>query len=246
MKQWFPPQSGTPDPLAGKHRPWSGKLGVYLLLGSLALMFGLVSLLVFTTPLTRNELGLLGGLKITAPEDTALYVGDRLVGTGTSEVSWNELLGATGRTPLALAGKSSTEAVAGADAQLLWSATGPTGVYRGVQDANYGFSQALYRRPDGLLDHVILITCELPDEDSGWSKLIIPVRARQAENPSAEYFPRPTTQAGGNVSRGMIPSRRDHATFELKLGVADGPWPDEAKQYATGEHLWQPEPDAEP
>lgn len=245
MKQWFPSQLDASNPLANTHRRWSGKLGVWLLLGSLAVMFGLVSLLVFTTPLTRNELGLLGGLKITAPEDTVLFVGDRRVGDGKVDVSWNELLGATGRTPLAVSGQATAQSVAGKGAERLWTTKGPTGVYRGVQDANYSFHQSLYRRPDGLLDHVFLIACEFPAEESDWRELVIPVRARRAENPSSDYFPRPTTQGGGNVSRGMIPSRRDHATFELKLGVADAAWPDEANTHANGEPLWRPEPPTE-
>ena len=210
-------------------------------------MFGLVSFLVFTTPLARNELGLLGGLKVMTDDDATVYVGDRKVGTGTVEVAWNELLGSTGRPPLAIAidseptGDQLSGLLAdGARAKLLWQADGPTGTHRGKQDADFAFNEVVLLRPDGLCDHVILIDCQFPNATGAWQRALIPVRVRKLNSSASDFFPRAGVQTGGNVSRGMIPSRRDHATFELKLSVGNGAVPGDLADRLSGAPMWVP------
>lgn len=220
------------------HRGWSGKWGVWILLASLALAFGMVTLLVQTTPLARNELGLLGGLRIIANDDLVIYVADRFIGHGTVNVSWNEILGATGHTPLARH-DDQAEGLVGPHAETLWQTDGPTGAHRGAQDVNFAFRQQLVRRGCGPLDHVFLIECNFPKAEGDWTKAVIPVRVR-AEPSSAKFFPEPGLQGAGNVSRGMIPSRRDNATFELKLEVHRGAWPTAVTESIEPEPLWQP------
>lgn len=245
MKQWFPSPHDR-DLLAAKHRPLSGKFGVWALLGALALMFAAVSLLVFTTPLSRNELGLLGGLKVDAPDDTTVMVGDRQVGSGTVDVAWNELLGASGRPPLAISIDSPLTdadlpaALGRPQAKIVWRNDGPTGTHRGKQDANFAFRQVVLADGDGQLDHVFLIECEFPNGLSPWQRLIVPVRTRKLAEGAADYFPQPGNQSGGNVTRGMIPSRRDHATFELKLSVTDGAVPAKLANQSSGGTYWVP------
>ncbi|WP_425400899.1 hypothetical protein [Aeoliella sp.] len=237
MKQWFA-NPADDNPLEQSHRGWSGKLGVWLLLGAVITAFVVVTVIVLTAPLTRNELGVLGGLKIGANADTMLFVGDRHIGTGTVEVPWNDLLGAAGRPPLAVP-ESDGVNLAGEGAELIWSQDGPNGAHRGAQNVNYKFRQELYRRADGELDHLFVITCEFPDTDSKWSSLRIPIRARKQAD--AGYFPQPSLQGGGNINRGMIPSRRDEATFQLNLHVRDGVWPKVVEEGERGNGLWQPE-----
>lgn len=245
MKQWFPTPENQ-DPLAGSHRSWSGKLGVYALLGAMLLMLGMVSMLVWTTPLTRNELGLLGGLRVAVGDQTTVYVGDRHVGFGTVDVSWNQLLGAAGQPPLAIDVDPATSGIDWPDllgapeADLVWQAAGPTGTYRGDEDANFAFRQIVLKRRDGQLDHVQLVECEFPKANGKWQRLVIPIRARQADKPASEYFPQPGALGGGNVSRGMIPSRRDHATFELKVTLDPGAVPSDLKDVPLSEPLWAP------
>lgn len=246
MKQWFPPPEDR-DPLAKSHRAWSGKLGVWVLLAALAGMFSLVSLLVFTTPLARNELGLLGGLRLTAGEGTTVFVGDRKVGTGTVDVAWNELLGATGRPPLAVAIDAAASDIelpallGAAGASVVFESEGPTGTHRGKQNANFAFRQMVLRRETGELDHLELVDVEFPEVDSDWRRIIIPIRARQLGKSATEYFPQPGAERGGNVSRGMIPSRRDHATFELKVDIDRGAPPTQLAGESAEKPLWAPD-----
>lgn len=239
------PGTGKLQPLERRYHGWSGKLGVGLLLGGLAMAFALVSLVVFTTPLSRNELGLLGGLKLHPGRDIVLYVGDRCVGTRAVEIVWNDLLGASGRTPLAVPVNSATQ-LAGPNAELLWSQQGPTGVHRGEQDCNYQFNEELYRRADGTLDHLFIIDCEFPNADGEWQHLLLPIRARRQGEDATSFFPQAGTKGGGQPSRGMIPSRRDNATFQLVLEVHQGAWPTTVDRGETPSALWQPEAPASP
>ena len=134
-----PPRSAADQPsrptdaAPPNHRTWSGKWGVWGLLIALALGFAAVSSLVFTTPLTRNDLGLLGGLRVTSDEATVVYAGDRRIGEGTVDVSWNELLGAAGRPPLAIPVGAEfldgelPELLGDGTAEIVWSKTGGDG-----------------------------------------------------------------------------------------------------------------------
>ena len=245
MKQWFPSPKNQ-DPLAGSHRSWSGKLGVYALLAAMLLMLGLVSMLVWTTPLTRNDLGLLGGLRVVAGDQSTVFVGDRQVGTGTVDVSWNQLLGAAGQPPLAIDVDPATSSIdwpnllSAPAAELAWQADGPTGTYRGDHDANFAFRQIVLQRRDGQLDHVQLVECEFPKAEGKWQRVVIPIRSRKLDQPASEYFPQPGALSGGNVSRGMIPSRRDHATFELKVTLEPGAAPNDLIDTQLSEPLWAP------
>lgn len=246
--QHFPrPDADRP---VGAKRLWSGKLGVWLLLGSLAVVFSIVSALVFTTPLSRNELGLLGGLHVSADEGIDVYVGSRHVGTGTVSVPWNELLGAAGRPALAIPINAEATDIqlptllGDNGAQTIWSADGPTGAFRGSQDANYSFRQVVLRRVDGQWDHVFLIDCEFPQAAGRWHRLLVPVRVRASGEAAATYYPQPLSEGGGNVSRGMMPSRRDYATFELKLSVEPGAPPSALASEVGEAGLWTPPRDA--
>lgn len=229
---------GNDDPLARSHRAWSGKWSVWILLASLSAGFGVVTLLVQTTPLARNELGLLGGLRVIANDDILVYVGDRYIGHGTVNVSWNEILGSTGHPPLA-SHEGRLEDFVGPDAEVLWQSDGPTGVHRGSQAVNYAFGRLLVRRDDGALDHLFLIDCDFVDAQGQWTRAVLPVRARsEAELP--QFFPEPGLETAGNISRGMIPSRRDNATFELKLEAHAGAWPTTLPESTEPEPLWRP------
>ncbi|MCO6047056.1 hypothetical protein NG895_24420 [Aeoliella sp. ICT_H6.2] len=239
MKNGFA-NTGDETPSVQTQPGWSGKLGVWLLLGAVFTAFALVTWIVLTTPLTRNELGLLGGLNVEASEDTLVFVGDRYIGTGKVEISWNDLLGAAGRPPLAVPGDKDTQ-LAGPDAELVWSQQGPQGANRGPQDVDYSFRQQLYRRADGQFDQLFVIDCSFPKAEGQWRQLLIPVRGRKQGAAAAGYFPQPGLQGAGNVSRGMIPSRRDAATFQLKLQVRKGTWPKAVQEPTADLVLWQPE-----
>lgn len=234
------------QPLEATHRSWSGKSGVLVLLGGLGLMFALVSLLVFTAPLARNDLGLLGGLRVEAGDDVVVYVGDRRVGVGNVDVTWNELLGAAGRPPLVVpvadAGSQSAlaAALAGTEATVVWQEEGPAGTHRGEQDVNFQFRQVVLRRGGGELDHLFLVECEFVTSETEWQHVLIPVRTRKPDDVAAGYFPTARSQGGGNVNRGMIPSRRDRATFELKLSVGEGAPPAELSDQPETAALWTP------
>lgn len=50
----------------------------------------------------ENDLGLRGGLKIECDPNIDVYIGDRRVGIGSVELSWDELLGTSESQPLAV------------------------------------------------------------------------------------------------------------------------------------------------
>ncbi|WP_442482413.1 hypothetical protein [Aeoliella sp. SH292] len=238
-------KAGQMESVERRYHGWSGKLGVVLLLGGLALAFGLVSTIVFTTPLSRNDLGLLGGLKLHSSRDIVVFVGDRRIGTGANEVKWNDLLGATNLPPLAVPVTANPN-LAGEGAELIWSQQGPTGVHRGEQDCNYSFREELYRRADGSLDHLFVIDCEFPNHDGEWHHLLLPIRARSTSENAVDFFPQAGTEGGGQPSRGMIPSRRDNSTFQLNLEARQGAWPTSVDRGESPTPLWQPAPPAAP
>lgn len=233
----------------------SGRALLWLLLLGLAATFSIVSLLVFTTPLSRNELGLLGGLKVRAGSDASIYVGDRLVGAGNVEVSWNELLGATGREPLAIAlsgsaaapslkgmGGVTAEALAGAGATIEWADSNIADVYRGEQQADYACKVVLLRRGDGTLDQVFVMDLSFPNHEGQWRRLLLPVRVRSAAESNTGEFARVVEASGGKGGRGMIPSRRDRNTFAISLTLAEGAAPEEFAAELAEREMWRPTP----
>jgi len=227
-----------------------------LLLLGLVAMFSIVSLFVFTTPLSRNDLGLLGGLKVKASSDAVIYVGERLVGQGNVDVSWNELLGAAGREPLAIAlpsdapapslqsqGGVTAEALAGQGASIEWSDNSLADVYRGEQQADYAYKVVLLRRADGTLDQVFVIDILFPNHEGKWKRLLLPIRVRSAVESESSEFARITEAGGGKGGRGMIPSRRDRNTFALTLNLAEGAAPGEFATEIDETRMWTPTTD---
>lgn len=243
------------ESLMPKRRRLSGRMLLGVLLVGLAAMFATVSMLVFTTPLARNELGLLGGLKINAGATNVVYVGDRLVGQGEVDVPWNDLLGAAGNDALAVPlsadvpapsqktlGGVTAETLAGSGAEIVWSKHGIADVYRGGQSADYALEEVLLRRSDGTLDSVIVIDCLFSDHEGKWSRFLLPIRVRGEEDTeSEEYFASVADLGGGKGGRGMIPSRRDRNTFALRLDVVQGALPRDFEAEIKAGQMWRPD-----
>ena len=208
-----------------------------LLLGALLCVFAVVTWIVMSVPADRNELGLMGELEINAAAGTQVYVGSRKCGSGTVTLTWNDLLGVAGQSAAAIPG-TDIEQLVGAEAKIVWQKEGQTMTHRITQDINYRFDEVLFQRDDGSLDHVLAVTCEFLEGQGKWNSLMIPVRVRSANQKSIDYFPLFDNQRAGNFSRGMIPSRHDHAKFILKFDTRQGGWPSEIAM--PTEPLWVP------
>ena len=216
---------------------FSGKLGVRILLAALLLVFVVVTWIVMSVPADRNELGLIGEIEIQAASDTIIYIGQQKLGSGTVAYSWNDLLGVSGRQAAAVPG-ADVDQLAGPGATLVWSQPGQPDAYRGNHDVNFRFDELLFQRPEGTLDHVLAVVCDFPESTGHWRSLVIPVRARTADGKLLDYFPQFENERAGNFSRGMIPSRHDHAKFVLKLDARRGAWPTDVA--AATVPLWEP------
>ncbi|QDU58112.1 hypothetical protein [Aeoliella mucimassa] len=232
-----PSRDSAPHP-PGPSASLSGKLGVRLLLLALGLGFAMVTWIVMSAPIDRNELGLIGDLEISVESDTVVYVGQRKKPrSGTVTLSWNDLLGVSGKQAVAVTGVA-PEKLAAEGAEIVWSKPGQQDVHRGEQDVNFRFDEYLFRQIDGTQDHVLAITCEFPEATGQWKTLMIPIRARSSDDSVGDYFPQFENERAGSFSRGMIPSRHDHAKFVLKLDVRRGTWPTEVEM--PNAKLWRP------
>ena len=70
-------------------------------LGALLLVAAFVVIMMVLDPRPQNRLGLGGSLKIKADPGVDVYIGNTHVGTGSLEVTWDDLLGTAERQPLA-------------------------------------------------------------------------------------------------------------------------------------------------
>ena len=175
-------------------RGWLIVVGVGL--GALLLVAALVAVVTVLAARPENKLGLRGGLKIEADPGVDVYIGNKYVGTGSVELTWDELLGTPDLQPLATAitgvvpspstdgmGAISAEALGGQGAQIIWKQNGMTS----ITPLPIACKQILVRRQNGDLDLVSVIDGEFATHTESWRRFLVPIRLRAANDESGEF-----------------------------------------------------------
>lgn len=102
--------------------------------GLAAVVVAVVAVAVSLTTRPNNKLGLGGSLKIEADPGVEVYIGNKHVGTGRLELTWDELLGTPEHRPLATliyhdapvpseesVGAITAEGLGGEGSQIIWT-----------------------------------------------------------------------------------------------------------------------------
>lgn len=225
------------------------RIGLALLL----LVVTLILVQVALDPTHKNELGLRGALEIAVDPAIEVYVSDKHVGTGSVEVTWDELLGPEHDHPLAVPinkdspspkmdglGGVTAEALAGDGAEIVWSRKGMTGHAQNLEPISFTWIQVLLRRQDGKLDSISVLDGEFPERLGKWRRFLIPIRLRSGDAEPTVYFS--TLPSGGIGSRraGILPYTRIGSKLRLTLRSAHEEPPDEFADEIVRNGLWKP------
>jgi hypothetical protein len=165
-------------------------------LGVVLLVAVLVAVVVTLNPRPENRLGLGGSLKIETGPDVDVYIGNKHVGTGSLELTWDELFGTPDLQPLATPvtsvvpspstegmGAVTAEALGGEGSSILWKKNGMT-VNTPLPIA---CKQILLRRKNGVLDLISLIDGEFAVQSASWRRFLVPIRLRSTKAESSEF-----------------------------------------------------------
>ena len=220
-------------------RRWLGSKGLLIACGVIGLVL-IIAWFVLTFLALRRVPALAGGVSIKANPGVRIYVGERLFANGNVSLTWDELMREDAAERLATEVEGDTvtaEAVAGAGAQLLqrtMAAGGSTNI------VHSNVLQYLLRRPDGKLDHLLVIQIDLQTPHDPPRRLFVPVRARQSKSGSAVFL-------GGNnrftvTSRAAFLRLFGQSPSELNVSVTFNPTtpPREFAQEIKEKGLWEP------
>jgi hypothetical protein len=216
----------------------------FVLLG-LALLGILWLWLVFAAP-AKNRYGIHGELKLEAPAGTPLYIGDKLVGTGTTLLSWDDVLGWEGQPPLAKLlepGEAITpEMLAGPGAvQLQKNHSGSTtcGDRTGLT-VSADNSLILLRRADGRLDAVYVLDGRVGSPDLPPQRFLLAIRPRPAARSGVSYL---ESGSHGSSSRSVVlnlfPNRLGHH-WQFVPGEPPKELGEEVVREIKSKGLWEP------
>ena len=174
-------------------RAWWARKRVVL--GAILMVAALVVVVLVFLPRPQNRLGLGGSLKIDTDPGVDVYIGNKHVGTGPVELTWDELLGTPEHRPLATliyhdapvpsgesVGAITAEGLGGEGSQIIWTNNVHSASARSLTMAS---KHVLLRRPQGDLDLITVIDLALTTPtDSG--RFLVPIRLRSA-NDSDEF-----------------------------------------------------------
>ncbi|MGE0375172.1 MAG: hypothetical protein AB7Q45_07115 [Planctomycetaceae bacterium] len=165
-------------------------------LGALVLFAALGAAVMVLAVRPENKLGLRGGLKIEADPGVDVYIGNKYVGTGSVELTWDELLGTPALQPLATAifsvvpspstdgmGAITAEAIGGQGSQIIWKQSGMTS----ITPLPIACKQILLRRQNGDLDLISVIEGEFATHTASRNRFLVPIRLRAANDESSEF-----------------------------------------------------------
>ncbi|HUF62287.1 MAG TPA: hypothetical protein VMN36_09455 [Verrucomicrobiales bacterium] len=135
-------------------------------------------------------------MKIEADSGVDVYIGNKYVGTGSVELTWDELLGTPDLQPLAMAitsvvpppspdgmGAITAEALGGQGSQIIWKQVGMTS----IRPLPIACKQILLRRRNGDLDLISVIDGEFATHTASWRRFLVPIRLRAANDGSSEF-----------------------------------------------------------
>jgi hypothetical protein len=190
-------QESSPTERAEQEQPsrgWQIAAGVGL--AALVLFAALVAVVMVLAVRPENKLGLRGGLKIEADPRTDVYIGNKHVGTGPLELTWDELLGTPDLQPLATAitsvvpspstdamGAITAQAIGGQGSQIVWKQNGMTV----ITPLPIACKQILVRRQNGDLDLISVIDGEFATHTESWRRFLVPIRLRAAKDESRAF-----------------------------------------------------------
>ncbi len=190
----------------------------------------------------KNRFGVAGGLKLEGPAGMRLYVGDKLVGTGTIELSWDELWG--GDQPgLAMmlepgAGPVTPEMLAGPGAvQLQVQPSGATSGANQHVALDAAKETRLLRRADGTLDLVFVLAGKVTTSHHNPQRFRIVIRPRTGPLGKSGYV---DSGGHGGSSRGAFMWIIPGATNQW-WGFQPGEPPKEFAEEIKQKGLWEPQ-----
>lgn len=193
----------------------------------------------------RNAYGLGGVLKLEAPAGMRLYVGDKLVGTGTTELSWDDIFGVEGQPGLAVmlqpnAGAAAEKLVEPNMVILDIKRSGDTKV---ANNEGISLSAAnerwLVQRADGQIDLVFVLIGSVSATHQQERHFILFIRPRFGPEGHSAYI-EPGSHGGtsrGKVLFGVIPGKLDQ---HWQFMPAEPP--SEFAEAIKQKGLWEPKP----
>ena len=221
-------------------------------IGLLLVVIALVLIQVALDPPHENELGLRGGLKVEVDPSVEVYIGNKHVGTGLVELTWDDLLGTGEKQSLAMPinadapspttgemGGVSAETLSGEGSQIVWKRVGMSGSAQNLEPITFTWKQVLLRRPTGELDAVSVLDGEFRVQAGTWRRFLVPIRLRSTSG-NTEYFP--DTPSGGVSSArgGIVPATKLGSALWLRLQTKHERPPDEFADEIATNGLWRP------
>ena len=166
-------------------------------LAAVLMVAALIVVFVTLIPRPENRLGLGGSLKIETASDVDVYIGNRHVGTGSVELTWDELFGTPDFQPLAIPvttdvpspgaegqGAVTAEALGGEGSLIVWKNDTGVTVTTPLPIAS---KQVLLRRQSGGLDLISVIDGDFATQSANGRRHLVPIRLRSTSAGSNEF-----------------------------------------------------------
>ena len=211
--------------------------------------FTLLALSAWLSLRSKNALGIRGAVDIHVAPDIEVYVGDRLVGLGPVELTWDDLLGSRQNSPLVVpvSGSSQTAEIgeilelniarlAGEGARIVWSRGGMSGSSGVPEPFTFAWNQVLVRRANNQLDLITVLDGRFHPRSGSPMRFLLPIRLGAD---SADLFFDPGV--GGVYSRRALPGTRIGSALRLSLRVVTEPGPEQFANELEDRGLWKPE-----
>lgn len=209
------------------------------------LVMGALGGIVWLLDPPQNELGLRGGFRVRAGPDAEIFIGDRLVGVASVDVSWDEILGADGGSPMAIPAPNSAsapsvsaidpavaEALGGPGASVLDSKPAVSG--SGSTVVMYAGHIVLLRRSDGALDQFAVWDCQIKATNGAHERFLVAIRLRYPKRPDGQ----PLAALIGVGKSEELPIRGGGTWMFADFFEAKAP--DAHKQEVNERGLWHP------
>jgi hypothetical protein len=189
-------QESNPTDGAEQKQPTRGWPIVGVGVGAVVLVAALFAVVWTLIPRPENRLGLSGSLKIETGPDVDVYIGNKHVGTGSLELTWDQLLGTPNLQPLARPvtsvfpspstegmGAVTAEALGGEGSSILWKKNGWTS----ITPLPIACKQILLRRKNGVLDLISVIDGEFATQSASPRRFLVPIRLRSTKAELSEF-----------------------------------------------------------
>ena len=232
-------------------RGW--RIAKQFVLGALVVLVAVALLQVALDLPHENELGLRGGLKIESGPSVKVFIGDKHVGTGSVELTWDDLLGTSEIQPLAVPintvalspsmeglGGVTAKALTNDDSEIIWHQNGMKGSAQNLEPITLAWEQVLVRRQNGKLDLILVLDGEFQAQTNSWRRFLVPIRLRSSNAESSVYFSDRPSGGMSSASGGMIPRSKIGSSLWLRILSKHESPPDEFSDEIATNGLWTP------